>query len=133
MPDYQAQEASLAAFDPNKQTVAYAVYTAGDKDLKLANSKGTANGRMTRAFPQKLSVLYENRNGTWTEIARTPIPACSFCGDMVPGRYDGVDHKNFLILSSPQYRSALICDPCRALDLHRDPAAVDQIKYNKGL
>lgn len=133
MTDYQQQLTALATFDPNKVTVSYAVYLAGHKDLALYNKRGPANGALTRSWPNTLGILYENRNGTWTELAKTPLPECSFCGEMVPGTYSGVDYRNILISATPQYKSALICGTCRDNNLHRDAGAVDHIKFVKGL
>lgn len=128
--DYTDDYAKIDAFDPNQQTVSFAVWFPGQRDMALYNKKGPANASITSAYPGRVGVLYENRNGMYVEIDRAPIPECSFCHEIVRAGYSF--HREVLIKQTPMYKSALVCDQCRA-DGRVTQGAVDQIKWEKGL
>jgi hypothetical protein len=129
--DFLDQNAKIDAFDPNKQTVSYAVWFPHQKDMALYNSTGPANNAITSMYPQVLGVLYENRNGTYIEKARAPIPDCSFCHEIIQNSFNLQNY--ILIKKTPMYKSALVCQDCKNRGLHKDLGLVDQVKYEKGL
>lgn len=126
-----AQEKDINSFNPNTSFTSYAVYTSGRGKLALYDKKGPASARMTNSWPARMSIMYECKNGSWIEVARTPRPDCAFCGTPVTPHY--VSQQDVLIWGKPKYNSALICRDCRNAGHHHDQEAVDGIKHIRGL